>query len=258
MSVHPVAKSLAAALSNDPRGVVSASDARAIVEQAIAGIGRSDDPQATFTANQRFVAAAAALLGTSKNAPAALASYAQRGPAAVAERLRIMAGQPVLPSALRRELVETLDAYAIVGGDGEITLTKVRGNERDGYAVDFSRGTQGGTAYATRFGEAWVLSPKPIDAATLELAQKVALEYFDSEWAPELRNDWGLGEREVSAMRERVVPTRVMFGGEDTDPHGLIDTHPLVLQFSNPTESDHGFYVAVDPESRTGEAYTFN
>ncbi len=97
---------------------------------------------------------------------------------------------------------------------------------------------------------------KKLTKANLDTATKAFQKYFDEERAPDLRSN-GTSAAEVRAMRADFKPHYVFFPGQ-SDPNDLVSSYPLVFSFKNPTGSDHGCYVGLNPTNGDTEAYTFN
>lgn len=250
-------EALARALINDPRGVVSETDANKIVEAAVDEIGRASEPEEKFEANKRFVKAAREVLGHDVDAGKILRSYDAKGMTAVTARLAMLSGGPVLPPPVKEAFDEMVRWGGITGVDTTVNVVGVRGSEATGFVFDWQAGARSGTAYAIRHQGELVLSPVDLTSAELQKATDVAKRYFDEQWAPELRDAFGVSDAEIAEMRRGIKPTGVLFDGQE-DPVDLGGSHPVVVAMKNTTGSDHGFWVGFDPATGQGEAATFN
>jgi hypothetical protein len=249
---------LARALTNDRAGKVSESDAKKIVEAAVTEIAEAADPVAIFESNQRFIDAARLLKGGDKDVPVVLDAYREKGLSAVNMRLSQLTGGTVLPLEAERAFGQMVNDYELAT-PGAVTVSNVTGTNAEGFAFTWKAldGTTG-QARALLFEGQWFFTDKPITRPELERAQAHFLAYFDAEITPELINDWGMDPAEVADLRKEVRPRRAYFDGESSDPNGLTSSYPLVLSFTNPTGSDHGYFLGFNPTTDETEAYTFN
>jgi hypothetical protein len=247
------------AITNDRRGVVSENDAKRIVTAALSEISKADDPEAVRGEVSRFVRASHDLVGRDRDVPGILNGFSGQATHAVHARLEALRGGPVLPQSIVNELND-MAKWGNLDGDWrddaapEITATRSHG--ADGYAFDWERGDASGTAYALNHEGSWVLSPKPVSSADLKAAEEIFKSYFDEYWVSDLVSDYDYEPQEVEDMRDSLSVSRVHF--TDDDPIGLYDSYPLVFSISNPTGSDHGFYVGYDPATGDGDAGDFN
>lgn len=247
---------LARALVNDRQGLVSENDAKKILEAAVSEISRSSEPEEKFESNKRFLRAAHEVLGNDVDAGKILGSYDAKGMTAVTARLAMLSGGPVLPPPVKESFDELLRWGGIEGIDAA-NIVGVRGSEATGFVFDWQSGSRSGTAYAIRHQGELVLSPVDLTSAQLQQATDVAKRYFDTDWAPELRDNYGASASEIAEMRKGIKATGVLFSGQE-DPVGLADSYPVVVSMENTTGSDHGFWVGFNPATGEGEAATFN
>lgn len=251
---NPVRHAIGKALTNDDNGMVSASDAKAILNAAVGAIKKSKEPEKVFEAAKADLKAAERFLGRTGEARETLRSFDNVGRGAVATRLEQLTGTAQLPLDVRDAFVGLVRDQAM--GDGQVKLSNVKGSVSSGFSFTWKVDGQAHEAHATRYLGEWVFSPVKITKANLDAATKAFQKYFDDDWAPELRDN-GSTPAEVRAMRADFKPQYVFFPGQ-SDPNDLVSSYPLVFSFSNPTGSDHGCYVGLNPTNGDTEAYTFN
>lgn len=247
---------LGRALTNDPRGVVDAKDAKALVDRAIAEIAAAPDPEKAFKANERAIGAAKAL-ADGRGAANVLAAFATRGREAVQARQAEIANPRKLPAAARDAFVRFLREHEIVGGSTPVKIEGAHGDPRSGYEFTYTAGRTKGTGFAMERGGGWFFAPKPVTPAQLDKVTAAYAKYFDKQFGPELRVN-GLDAAKIRAMRDRVVPEYAFFPGAESDPYDYTKTYPLVFSLRNPIGSDHGFYAGFDPATGKVDCYDFN
>lgn len=248
---------LARALRNDTKGVVSESDARKIVNAALADIAKSDKPENAFESNKRFIDAARALASADKDIPRLLESYVAKGQSAVHARLEQLNGGATLPTDVKAAFSEQLKWADLTSRDS-VTIKNVTGNTTSGYQFKWQDADgKTGDGFAVKHDGDWFMADRKISKANLNKATDLFLEYFDAEIAPEMKNDWGSSAAEIKSARDAVRPTRAYFSGE-SDPHDLVSSYPFVLTFENATGSDHGYFLGFNPGTGESEAYAFN
>jgi hypothetical protein len=246
---------LGEALQNDASGNVSPADARRIIDAALGEIGAASNPERAFEAGKRAIAAAKTM-ANGAGAARTLATYEARGREAVAARLAALTGSAQLPLDVRDRFIALLRGQMVVSGRARVTITAVRGNERDGFEFEWKSGTKKGAGSAQPYGGTWFFAEKKVERSALDRATAEFRKYFDRDWAPELRDN-GMSRAEIRAARDALLPDHALLPGED-DPLGFKDTYPLVLAFRNETGSDHGCYAGVNPTTGEVEVGTFN
>jgi hypothetical protein len=247
---------LTRSIHNDKAGTVSEKDAKNIVAAALGEIARSDKPQETFEDNKRYVAAAEVLLGKDPDAREVLGSYQKQGLNAVSARLEAMTGQTQLPPDARKAFVDHMEGVLYGADDQRVELRNVRGNAREGFTVDFTAGAHSGTAHLLPYQGTWIPSPVKLDKKDLDAAVAAMQSYFDENWVPELGDDHSAAE--IQKMRAALLPQSVFFPFQDSDPNNFSVDYPVCFSMNNPTGSDHGFYVGLNPATGEAEAYDFN
>jgi hypothetical protein len=185
-----------------------------------------------------------------------LDAFEAQGRSAVAARLDAITPRGALPADAKDAFVEMLRDHDLAPRSGATQIKNVRGDAAKGFEFEWNVGSKGGKAAAVKLDGEWFFSPSKVDKRTLERATAEFRRYFDEEWAPELK-DMGATRAEIAAARAKLTPVRALFPGE-SDPNGLVDDYPIVLEFRNETGSDHGCYAGVNPRTGEVEVYTFN
>jgi len=253
----PVGHVLADALENDPEGVVDARDARKITDAAVDAIARAKDPEKVFTANRKFLSAAATLSDGKTTTKRALDAYEAKGRDAVMARLAQTTGAAQLPIDARDAFVSELRDHGIVGERAAVKIEGVKGDAAGGFEFKWSAGAKKGDGFVLALKDGGhFTAPAKVAKKDLDAATAAFRKHFDESWAAQLKDD-GATPAEVRKMRAEIVPSRLLFPGE-SDPNDLASTYPLVFVMNNPTGSDHGFYVGLDPRTGDSEAYDFN
>lgn len=256
VSVNRMNTTLADAITNDARGVVSRKDAEKLVYAGVKEIFSSDDPLSTYEGNQRYIGAARALLGKDKAAKKALDAYSARGMGAVAVRLEQLTGNKQLPLELKDRFVENLVDHEVVESASDIKISNVKGDKETGFSFDYTIGDEKRTGYAVPYQGDLFLSPVKLDSATLDAAVEAMKTAMGDE---DFFDGWEMSDDEISATLDAIVPDRAKFPGEYSDPYNYTDDYPVVLVMSNDTGSDHGFFVGIDPANpNDASGYTFN
>ncbi len=254
---NPVRSAFTRAIHNDAKGVVSEKDAKKILDAAVKHIGRSDKPKETYESNQRYVAAATVLLGQDKDAREVLESYNNVGLNAVTARLTAMTGETQLPHGAKEAFVDLmLSPYW--RDEPEVKIANIKGNERDGFELDYEVGAHKGKAFITGYEGSWISSPVKLEKKDLDLAVETMQSYFDEHWAAELLDDYDTPADEIASMRASLLPEHVFFPHMDSDPYNYSEDYELCFGMNNPTGSDHGFYVGLDRATGNADAYDFN
>ncbi|MBI4821872.1 MAG: hypothetical protein HY791_36780 [Deltaproteobacteria bacterium] len=251
-----IQKALARALTNDRAGSVSSKDAKAIADAGIKEIFKSADPAATFARTQKFVEAAKVLVG-SETAPAAktLGQFETRGQGAVSARIEQLTGHKQLPAALAKEFKALLTDSGMAESAAAVKISNVK-SSGSSFTFDYELGGEKKSAHAISYAGGHVLSPVKLTKATLDAATNAMRKQFDEEFS-DLAEEHSAAE--ISAMRKQIVPGHAFFPGQDSDPYSYTNEYPVVLSMNNPTGSDHGFYVGIDPKKPSeASAYTFN
>ena len=145
----------------------------------------------------------------------------------------------------RAARVTTKDVQAVDGG----FAFKVESNVFTGNV--FAREVDGAS------GKQFVVAGKPFSAADFAKVATAATRYFDTDFAPDMRQ-WGASTAEIADARAKFVPFRGFLPGESGDPHDYVSTYPLVFQIDNESGSDHGVYAGFDPASGDVDIYAFN
>jgi hypothetical protein len=250
---NPVRHAIGKALTNDANGTLSTADAKNIVKAAVTAIAKAKDPEQAFEAAKADLKAAERFLGQNA-AKTELNKFDSVGRSAVATRLEHLTGQTQLPLDVKRDFTAMVKDQGLTSGTA--TISNVKGNERTGFEFNWRADGETKKAFAFSYNGNWVFSPEKLTKANLDTATKAFQKYFDENWAQDLRDN-GSSAAEVREMRTNFFPTRVMFPGE-SDPQDLVSSYPMVFSLNNPTGSDHGCYVGLNPRTNETEAYTFN
>lgn len=259
VSVHRTADALARAVVNDHRHVVSADDANKIVDAAVADIRHSDAPRMSLVAAERYVDAARRIVGADADAVRALDRFPARGQGALALRLAELAADPARPAALpddaQRSFQRMLADHGLAAAGQGASISDVK-REGDAFSFKYAASGAQGTAWARLDGARWLFTPQKLSSSDLQKVKDAAKAWFDSDFAPEMRQ-WGASEAEIASARAAFVPVRALLPGE-VDPYDFAAQYPLVFQIDNASGSDHGVYAGFDPESGDAELYAFN
>lgn len=247
---------LARAITNDQQGLVSTTDAKRLVEASLKDIEKAKDPQAAFDRNKRLMDAARALAGQNQTANRTLETFVTKGQNAVSTRLSQMTGAGELPADVKGQFTALMNDLGALPVGGRVAIRDVKGDARKGFEFNYTSGPNRGTAHAIRTDDTWLLTPVKLTAADLKKATEAMHAWFDSEFAPELRES-GSSAADIRAARKAMTPQYAFFPGS-SDPQNLTDSYPVVLSFRNETGSDHGLYVGFNPENGDAEAYSFN
>lgn len=253
------------ALSNDHRGIVSRYDARRILEAGIDAILASDDPQATYEANVKYINAARATLGFDVRARKILDKYTAAGQRAVYER-DAMLNPSDLPLEARkgffRMLSWQLDALDNVG-DSKLKISDIDELGTDQFSFQYAftgvaDPSTKGTAYAIRYDGQWVFSPVKVSAADLDVVKADLRshyrEYFIADWD---RNDPDYDQRVRDALSS-LGPDNTVWPGGYGDPYGYTSDYPVVFEIGDPDGSDNAFYTGFNPDTGDVSTYDFN
>ncbi|MBI2377986.1 MAG: hypothetical protein HYV07_28545 [Deltaproteobacteria bacterium] len=250
-----IRKALATALTNDKAGSVSKSDAEKISKAGIGEIFESKDPAATFTRAKKVVDAAKLLASSRGGATSTLNRFDARGQGAVTARIEQLTGEKQLPEKISSAFKQTMVDTGLAPSKAAVSITNTKKTSSN-YQFDFEIGGKTGRAYAIKYADGYVMSPLKLTKSTLDAATHAMRNAFDEEFQ-DMTAELSASER--AAMRRAIVPERALFPGEESDPYNYSDEYPLVLSMANPTGSDHGFYVGIDPKKPSGaSAYTFN
>ncbi len=257
-TIHRTAQAFVNALQNDAKHVVSSADARKIVDAAVEDVATSNDPRGTFQAAQKHLAAAQ-LIVSGPSAATKLGAFEARGASALATRLAELGGggSTTLPADLKAQFSRMLVEQGLAGA-GRATVTTFTDAKTSAGTRSFTWSTAngGGTAYARLDGASWIFAPQAFTSGDVTKVKALAKTYFDASFKVDMEQ-WGASAAEIAAARAAFVPERALFAGEQ-DPHGLVDSYPLVFQISNESGSDHGVYMGFDTATGANETYSFN
>lgn len=249
-----IQKSLVTALTNDKAGAVSLSDAKAISEAGIKEIFKSKDPAATFARTQKFIDAAGPL-ASSGSVSAMLNKYKARGQGAVEARLEQITGNKQLPASIAKRFKELMVDTSVAGSASDVKISGVKQSSA-GYEFKYEIGGETKSAFAISYAGGHVLSPVKLTKTALDAASEAMRDILAEDFQEMLEEHTAA---EVKAMKKLVVPDHAFFPGQDSDPYSYTDEYPVVLSLHNPTGSDHGFYVGIDPaKPAEASAYAFN
>lgn len=259
----PARHALGQALANDAGAIVSEADARAVVDAALRAISEADSPREVFELNKKTMGWALEAKGADPDTARILRSYAQRAAEAVSLRLEVLNGERQLPlSALRQVESELGGLYgswareAFAFEPAAVEISSVDGDESAGFSFSYTAGTEEGQAFVIEYENRWVLAPTSVTTETLDRATADMRDYFDRHMAGDLIDEDATPE-EVAKMREAIVPVRVMFPREPSDPAGLCDSYDLVITMHNPTGSDHGLFAGINPGTDVVSSYAY-
>jgi hypothetical protein len=241
-------RQLARALQNDPAAVVSRSDARRVVNEALQELSNAPDTDAALHEARRTVEAARALLGDDARAERELERFEREVPTVLQGR----GNQQALPAALGQRFLETFEQHDSID---PATVRLGESFARPDGSYSFQYRVDGGsrqTGYALPYDGDFVLSPVDLTPPQVHRLALAMRAHFDEHYVPNLQ----LHPGEVRAIVDRIVPELVLFPEYDAgyDPGG---NHPgaLVAQIANPY-SDEGFFVTFDPAADRYTAYT--
>lgn len=244
---------LAAAIHNDPMGVISEADARAMVSAALQEISSARDPAFIYEGNLRFVRAAQVLVGRDADAEVALVNFVSRGQQAVHERLAELDRAGRVPAGVDQAFRWLVEQQEILGSVGALVLSDaVWDADQARWSFVWRADGRSGPAFALRVRGRWVISPEPLEASLVASAERLARSWFSSEYEAE----W-LDEQEHAAARDALAVLWQLWPDEE-DPLGLRDRFPKVFKLRNDTGSDEGFWIGLDPQAGGFDAGAFN
>jgi hypothetical protein len=255
--LNPVAGALAHALTNDrygAGGVVSAHDAKQIVDAALEHIATSDKPDDVFNYDLRFINAAKTMLGKSSDAARRLNSFEQRGMNAVNARLAQLGQELELPDAAQAAAARAI-GWRVNASD--VTFTNETSVGQDAFTYDYQHHGKTGSGFLVKFEGAWINSPIPFDPAVLPDVLAAAQAHFDNDvavWASDYHD-----ADELADYRDdiRITGLRVNEHPDDYDKtdEGFEPGFPYEFTIDGGAPGDGGLYVGFKPS--TGELNGF-
>jgi hypothetical protein len=158
-----------------------------------------------------------------------------------------------LPTVAKATFVSLMRGSDVIPDKGWVKFTSVKkGNGPIQFT--FKAGSKSGSGFATLFNKKWVFTTQKVTQKDLKNVTKAMVshlkEYFfeGSDETPQ----------QIAKYCKLVRPQRTFWTGETSDPYNLVDSYPLVFSCTNPTGTDHGFYVGYNPKTKAVEAYDFN
>jgi hypothetical protein len=255
-TTSPSRVALARALTNDRNGVVSAKDAKVIVEESVAEIKAAKDPQRAFERTTQTINAALALVSPTGAAQKTLKDFSTVGKNAVSVRLTELAGAGALPADVKAELKKLLSEADVIDHRATFRTDAVKGDAQKGFSFEFTAGSVTGKAYALRHNDRWFLSPVPLSKKNLDDATTAMRSWFETDFVPDMQQ-WGASAQEIREAREALLPRYAYFPGA-SDPYDLVSSYAVVLAFDNESGSDHGLFLGINFATGDHEAYAFN
>ncbi len=160
-----------------------------------------------------------------------------------------------LPDAEKAAVMDTLVNDFGLARAARVELKDVSAAE-GGFKLKIDSNVFSGDAFVKTIDGRTIVAPAPFSDATYRAVKQKALEFFDSDFKPDMR-DWGSSTQEIRDARAAWLPMRALLKGED-DPDGLTSDYPLVFTIDNESGSDHGIFCGYDPSTGDGECYAFN
>jgi hypothetical protein len=160
-----------------------------------------------------------------------------------------------LPVQARAAFVKLMRGTDVIPSKGWVSFTSLGqvGNSK-AMKFAFSSGNKSGVGYALRYKQQWVFTTQPVTSKDLSRVTRAMVGYLKENFFP----DQDVTPGQIAKYCKAVRPQRTIWQGETSDPQGLVSSFPMVFCLSNPTGTDHGFFVGYDPASHATQAYDFN
>jgi hypothetical protein len=249
--INPVAGALAHALTNDrygAGGVVSARDARSIVDAALDHIAASDKPEDVYAYDMRFIDAAKSMLGRSADAARRLNTFEARGMNAVNARLAQLGQDLALPAAAQDAAARAI-GWRVNADD--VTFTNEKNVGTDAFTFDYEHNGRTGSGFLVKFEGQWIHSPIQFDPAILPDVLAEAKDHFDTDvalWARDYHDADELADYRAD------ISIRALRVNEDPDDYDKTDEgfepgFPYEFRIDGGAPGDGGLYVGFKPSS---------
>ena len=164
------------------------------------------------------------------------------------------AAQGPLPNAAKAAFVKMMRGTQVIPDKGWVSFTSDK-QGRGPIHFTFTAGNKSGSGYATLFDKQWVFTTQRVTRQDLRNVTQAMVTYLKDSGFFE---GWDETPQQIAKHCQLVRPKRTIWTGETSDPQNLVDSFPMVFSCTNPTGSDHGFFVGYNPKTKTASAYDFN
>jgi hypothetical protein len=158
-----------------------------------------------------------------------------------------------MPTVAKAAFVKLMRGTEVIPDKGWVTFKSVKkGNGPVQFT--FKSGSKAGSGFATLYKKQWVFSTQKVTAKDLNTVTKAMVSHLKEYFF----EGWDESPKQIAKYCKLVRPERTFWTGEMSDPYSLVNNYPMVFACTNPTGSDHGFYVGYNPKTKATEAYDFN
>jgi len=163
------------------------------------------------------------------------------------------AAKDPLPTVAKATFVKMMRGSDVIPNKGWVTFTSTK-QGKGPIQFTFKAGSKSGSGYAMQYKKHWVFTTKPVTSKDLTTITKAMVSHLKEYFF----EGWDASPKQIAKYCKLVRPERSFWNGETSDPYNLVGSYPLVFSCTNPTGSDHGFYVGYNPKTKATEAYDFN